>query len=118
MWYILITKWNLVERVTMITICNLRKEKPKYSYDVLVDRTTPLGNPYTMNEYVTRDKVCVRYEKWFCIQLRDKEPEFMRALARLEAKYQKYHKLRLFCWCSPLRCHAETLRTYLKKGGE
>lgn len=32
----------------MIEICNLRKEKPKYSYDIKVDMSSVLGNPFEM----------------------------------------------------------------------
>ena len=31
-----------------IEICNLRNKKPKYLYDVIVDRSSPLGNPFVM----------------------------------------------------------------------
>ncbi len=34
-------------------------------------------------------------------------------LSVLQTLYQEHGKLRLFCWCSPKKCHAETIRDYI-----
>jgi hypothetical protein len=92
----------------MITIHNLHKEKPSEPYDFKVDRTTLLGNPYVMPTENERELVCNLYEKNF-----DKiiKPEW---LSHLITIYEEYSKLRLFCWCSPKRCHAETIKKYIE----
>ena len=41
----------------MIEICNLRKQKPIEPYDVKVDRSSILGNPFVMRSEMERDSV-------------------------------------------------------------
>lgn len=48
-----------------ITIHNLRNEKPTHIYDVRVDRTSPLGNPFYMTNESQRHEVCLKYANWF-----------------------------------------------------
>jgi hypothetical protein len=49
----------------MIEICNLRKQKPIEPYDVKVDRTSILGNPFYMKDESQRSVVCDKYEEYF-----------------------------------------------------
>jgi len=93
----------------MIEIVNLHKEKPCMPYDFKVDRTTLLGNPYEMPNESYRDMVCNLYEQNFKKIIK---PEW---IDPLKVVYEEYGKLRLFCWCSPKRCHAETIRRYILK---
>lgn len=96
----------------MITICNARREKPVHPYDVWVCRKrSVLGNPYILEDERYRNKVCDQYEEWF-------EHNKMRTgvaaeLQRVLNLYSRYGILRLFCWCAPKRCHAETIKKYL-----
>lgn len=92
----------------MIEICNLRKEKPTHPYDIRVDRQSVLGNPFIMRSESERDKVCDEYEEYFYRRLKD-----CATMRRVINCYKEYGKLRLFCWCSPKRCHAETIRDYI-----
>ena len=94
-----------------IAIKNLRKEKPKNPWDVKVDRSSILGNPFSMTSEKDRDLVCNKYEVWFYNV--NKERQIQSELNRLEEILSKYGKLNLFCWCSPKRCHAETIKEYL-----
>ena len=101
----------------MITIHNLRNEKPRFEYDFKVDRSSLLGNPYYMVSESQRNKVCDEYETWFQIGLSQgwttsKQIDCLKILAEA---YKNYGKLRLFCWCAPKRCHCETIRDYLLK---
>jgi hypothetical protein len=100
----------------IIEIMNLRNGKPSKIYDVRVDRKSAYGNTvsYMANE-CERDKACDAYKAWFDDYIEGGGQKF----ERLVSLYQRFGKLRLFCWCSPKRCHAETIRGYiLKKGGE
>lgn len=94
----------------MIEICNLRNEKPKYSYDIKVDRSSVLGNPFVMKTEADRDRVCDEYEEYFYKRLKD-----CTTMQRIIDFYKEYGKLRLFCWCYPKRCHAETIKRYIEK---
>lgn len=97
----------------IITIKNLRNEKPENPWDVKVDRSSWFGNKFIMKNESDRDKVCVQYEEWFYDELFDSAMQA--ELSFLKDTLHKYGKLNLFCWCSPKRCHAETIKRYLEK---
>lgn len=76
------------------------------AYDVLIDRTTRWGNPFThlqgqrtLAKFIvtTRSEAIARYEAWLRAQ-----PELMAALPELRGKV-------LGCWCEPSPCHGEIL---------
>lgn len=75
------------------------------AYDVLIDRTTKWGNPFTHVKGQTRAKHVVssrveairQYEEWVKTQ-----PHLMAALPELKGKV-------LGCHCAPFRCHGEIL---------
>ena len=96
----------------MIEIMNLRVIKPTEAYDVVVCRGTPLGNPFKMKDESQRDDVCDKYARSF-----ERLGEYLKRheLARLAELYKEHGKLRLFCWCAPKRCHAETIKGWLQK---
>jgi hypothetical protein len=98
----------------MIEICNLRNEKPQHRYDIKVDRSSVLGNPFNMTSVANRDQVCNRYYDWFYQQIKEDNIPFDEELNRLMSLYIKYKKLRLFCWCAPLRCHSETIKEWIE----
>ena len=65
---------------------------------VLVDRRTQWGNPFPMDDEEERDFVCDAFEDYAKKRLA-REPDW---LVPLRGKC-------LACWCTPKRCHAETL---------
>ncbi len=78
-------------------------------YDVLIDRTTPWGNPYSHKEgttaqhiVATREEAVEHYREWIKARLRAQEPGLLEALAGLHGK-------RLGCWCAPDACHGDVL---------
>lgn len=100
----------------MIEICNLRKQKPSKPYDFIVDRTSPLGNPFFMKDESYRDNVCNKYQIFFNKQINGSSTsskQFIKELQKLIQAYKQYGQLRLFCWCSPKRCHSETIREFI-----
>lgn len=94
----------------MITIHNLKDEKPTHPYDIRVHRNHILGNPFFMANESQRDDVCDKYDTWFNENMSQILPE----LKRLLEIYLEYGNLRLFCWCAPKRCHAETIKKWLE----
>ena len=104
-----------------IKICNLRTEQPQHPHDIIVDRTSVLGNPFIIgnkgssNKTNTRDSVCDEYVLWFHKQLMDGNKAVIKEMLWLGYIYAKFGKLRLFCWCAPDRCHAETIKTDLER---
>lgn len=104
----------------MIEICNLRSQKLIHSYDVRVDRQSILGNPFYMKSESERNNVCNKYKMYFdkqfkdCVENNTKfSKSFVNELQRLVNIYKEHGKLRLFCWCTPKRCHAETVKEYI-----
>ena len=76
---------------------------------VLVDRTTPWGNPFTMTHeggagIGSRNWACDEFEKYAAARL-EREPGWLEPLRGKD----------LICWCqspgeeNPKRCHAQTL---------
>ena len=104
----------------MIEIMNLRNTKPSEKWDFYVDRRSPVGNWYPLKSEENRDRVCDAYIKWFNNAVTQRtRPLVIEYLAILLSSYRLYGKLRLFCWCAPKRCHAETIRRYiLREKGE
>lgn len=109
----------------MITIHNLHSEKPSKPYDFKIDRSSPLGNPFLMKNSsgIERDRVC---DAFFCkfvelmnfseINGTEKERQvYLNYLNEMIEVHKKYGKLRLFCWCAPLRCHGITIKNYLEQ---
>lgn len=104
----------------MIEIMDMNTTTINEPYDVIVDRRSVLGNPYYMYDESYRDDVCNKYKIWFDKQVNTNE-EVQVALGKLIELYNQYDELRLFCWCAPKRCHAETIKKWiedLKNPGE
>ena len=96
----------------MIEICNLRNKKPSKPYDFKVDRTSPLGNPFFMKDESFRDEVCDKYREYFYNKIKNSK-SFRESVEALMAVYVQTGQLRLFCWCSPKKCHSETIREFI-----
>jgi len=98
----------------VIKIMNLRVQRPRRDHEVRVDRTSILGNPYNVNKDMPRDKSCDQYELWFENQMQH-SGAFNAALEELVDIYEEHGRLNLYCWCAPLRCHAETIKHWLER---
>ena len=78
-----------------------------------IGRGSPLGNPFRMNNENERDLVCDKYEAWFEQKVAERDPRVMNELRRLYA-IAKQGDLILGCYCSPKRCHGETIKAFLE----
>lgn len=89
-------------------VVNLR-DRPK---DVIpVDRSTPLGNPYSTegNRGTTRVSTVEYSTMAYAVHLRSAyrtAPAVRTMLDDLVARYREHADLRLGCWCAPALCHA------------
>ena len=97
-----------------IKIKNLRNEWPTKPYEVRVDRGSSLGNPFKMENESQREEVCEKYEEYFKTAINE-NPKIKMELQRLNALHNAHGELVLYCWCTPKRCHAETIKRYLTK---
>lgn len=98
----------------MVKICNLRKESCSNAWDIRVDRSSILGNPFYMHSESERELVCKKYEQYFNEQIQVNKA-FRDEINRLRSIYAQYGKLNLFCWCAPKKCHAETIAKFLEE---
>jgi hypothetical protein len=75
------------------------------AYDVLIDRTTKWGNPFSHQKeskadvvVETRKEAIEAYEEWLTKQINKGELD----ITELEGKV-------LGCWCKPLTCHGDII---------
>jgi len=80
----------------------------------LIDRRTPVGNPFVLYDEAQRDEVCKKYDVWFYeVGLRD--PKVLDYLKQIKSHLDRYDKVTLLCWCIPKRCHGFTIKKWLEK---
>ena len=98
-----------------IIVVNLRNyEFMKGDILVKVDRTSVVGNPYHMHAERDRDMVCDKYADYFIDKIvKEVDTEFIMYVKWIASLTQKYKRVCLGCWCTPLRCHAETIKEYV-----
>jgi hypothetical protein len=96
----------------MITkVVNLRKEP----YDVYIGRTGKgqdgyFGNPYEIGKDGDREQVIAKYKNYFNTKIIYDE-EFRKRILELKGKT-------LGCFCKPLACHGDIIRSYLDREEE
>lgn len=99
--------------VWLIEIKNLKHSKPKEPFDFYIDRRTPLGNPFPLNEEAQRDHVCNLYDEYFKNRVELGDQEVLACLDLMERALEVHGRLRLYCHCAPRRCHGETIKQWL-----
>ena len=77
-----------------------------------VSRPSVLGNPYALGRDGSREQVIAQYRRWLWAQLQAPGSAQERELRRLLAQARS-GELELLCWCAPLPCHAEVVRSAL-----
>ncbi len=79
----------------------------------LIDRTTALGNPYTlggMNDTPgARITVIAKYRRHLWKQMQKPDSLVSLELARLLQLWQQSGELILRCWCAPKHCHGQVI---------
>ncbi len=70
---------------------------------VLIDRTTPFGNPFSIGDRATK---IAKFKVYFVRRLQ-KDPEFWYAVQQLSGR-------ELACHCKPMDCHGDVIAAYLK----
>lgn len=79
-------------------VINKHIESCGFKRAVSVDRGTDWGNPFVMHSEAERHYVCDMFDKYAKWRL-TVEPHWLNPL---KGRW-------LACWCTPRRCHAETL---------
>lgn len=105
-----------------IEIMNMRNESVHRICDFAVDRSTPLGNPFPMKgkSDEARNEACDKYHAWFHEKMEwlvyhdpNRLDPISKMIDEMISACRGEGIIRLFCWCAPKRCHAETIRDYL-----
>lgn len=102
-----------------IVISSLRDEgakAPSGFVEVVVDRSSPLGNPFIMWREARRNYVCDQYELWLRGQLKDTKSPQAIEFRRIKMLVARNTDIALMCWCAPKRCHAESIKYFLERG--
>ena len=86
-----------------------------FTYDVYIGRAGHghdgyFGNPFRLDDDVSREEVLRQYEVWFYNRL-DTDPEFKRRIHALKGKV-------LGCFCAPKLCHGHIIIDYLNNAKE
>ena len=95
----------------MITVIN-KHHKLAVSPKVYIGRGSSLGNPFVIDPEHSRERVCEMYEAHFDAKVRERNPEFMDALAYIYRLAQQ-GDVYLECFCAPKRCHGDTIKKFL-----
>ena len=77
----------------MITIQYIKRNVINKEYQIKVDRTSPLGNPFFMNGEDKRDEVCDKYEAWLRNKIASKDREVCNELNKLYKIYKQYNRI-------------------------
>jgi hypothetical protein len=80
---------------------------------VYVGRPSVLGNPFQVGRDGSREQVIQLYRAWLWRQLRQQGSPQRQALEELLQKATRRGRVELLCWCAPLPCHAEVIRSAL-----
>jgi hypothetical protein len=72
-----------------------------------------LGNPFKLTRNDTRETVIARYKEWLWAQMNDPTSEARAELHRLAARALE-GDLYLACWCAPLSCHADVIKSAIE----
>lgn len=93
-----------------LILCNRKYDSTKPHY--YIGRPSPLGNPFrvTVQTITNRNNACDNYHKYFYSELGN----FKNELDYLVYLATENGILQLVCYCSPLRCHGDTVIGYLK----
>lgn len=83
--------------------------------DVFIGRPSCLGNQYHIGKDGTRDEVCDSYEDWLRKKIKRKDPVVTAELQRISDLLDAGHDVCLICFCSPLRCHGESVIKRIKR---
>lgn len=88
--------------------CVNKNEEGEY-----MGRGSPLGNPFFMKNESMREEVCNNFHSYFVEKVNNNDPIITKELERLIELWINKRTLNLRCFCSPLRCHTNSIKEYL-----
>lgn len=101
-----------MQAAPVVQIMSMRFSQPDNTgCDFRIDLGTPVGNPYAADHIAHSEKIRL-YRELFLATLVHREDVQAYLLGMLTA-LREHGKIRLFCWCWPMPCHGEVIKTWL-----
>lgn len=96
-----------------LSVGNLRHDDlMREGVDIRCDRASILGNPYKSLDDSMRDDSCDSYKKHFYRMIESEGP-FCEEVRRIYRLVTEGHDVHLMCWCTPKRCHCDTIKEFI-----
>jgi hypothetical protein len=88
----------------------------KYRGDTGINimRGTPLGNPFLISYFNTREECIDKYQGWLRAQYIDKTPAYD-MLMELVTQVEAGKDITLVCCCKPKACHGDVIKDAIEK---
>jgi hypothetical protein len=80
------------------------------SYGVV---SSVLQNRFKIDRDGNRDEVVEKYRKWLWVEV-NKKGEVFDELVRIAKKVKMGEKVELVCWCKPLKCHGDVVKSCIE----
>ena len=93
----------------MIKVVNKKFYKGRGEY---IGRPSVLGNPFKIVPGEGREEMIEKYRIWLWEEIK-KKGKVYRELMRL-AELAKIGDLILICWCKPLACHGDVIKSAIE----
>lgn len=74
---------------------------------------SPLANPYKVNKESEREEKIEQYKKWLTERDSDPMSDQSVEISDLAESLIAHKTLNLSCWCSPKKCHAEVIASFV-----
>jgi len=107
-------EFQTMDQVAVVRVFSKRKPD---AVRFRVDRRTPLGNPYPLEDEDDREVVVDRYREHLRRRLDDHERDpnpTGEAFDRILEAVRRGDRVELACWCSPKLCHGDAIRDELE----
>lgn len=103
-----------------IKVVNVRGMRPNTEGIVYVGRhgcgwdANALGNPFYMSDESKRELVISKYRAFLWNSIKNAKGARFDAFKQLVERYMNGEDLVLGCWCAPLACHADVLKSAIE----
>lgn len=91
-------------------------EKASGPRDVYIGRPSALGNPFTITDLQTRERVIANYQKWLNWKISSDDDLVCNALERIGEMVMDDtgQPVRLVCFCHPKPCHGDVIKAVIE----
>ena len=93
-----------------IEVVNIKTYKGKGEY---IGRPSALGNPFNVTKKTPRAESIKKYRVWLWEKFKSKDTKVIAELERLLSICRKEKNLVLKCYCKPLACHGDIIKSCL-----